>query len=78
MQTKLQNWVANNLITSGYSLSYDVLNIPDLDRLIELAQEAKEELKSLPEDAILCSVWTDADFDVLLEEEEGVDKHFGL
>ncbi len=67
MQTKLQNWVIDNLVTGGYSLSYDVLNVPELDRLIELAQEAKVELQNKP-DEVISAVWTDVDWDL---DEEG-------
>ncbi len=67
MQTKLQNWIINNLVTGGYSLSYDVLNILELDRLIELAQEAKEDLQSKGEDTLLSAEWSDVDWD--LEED---------
>ena len=65
MQTKLKNWVTSNLVTGEYSLSYDVLNITDLDCLIELAQEAKKELQDNEEfDSILSSKWAGVDFEL--------------
>ena len=68
MQTKLQNWVTSNLVTGGYSLSYDVLNESELDKLIELAQEAKKELQEKGKEDIVSVVWSEVDWD--LEEEE--------
>ncbi len=69
MQTKLQNWVINNLVTAGWNLSYDELDEHQLDRLIELAQEAKAELQNKPDDEVISAVWSEVDWDLDEEEE---------
>ena len=67
MQTKLQNWVINNLVTEGWNLSYSNLDEYQLDRLIELAQEAKKDLHET-EDSLMTSWWSEVDWE--LDEEE--------
>ena len=68
MQTKLQNWVINNLVTEGWNLSYSELDEYQLDRLIELAQEAKKNLHKT-EDSVISSAWSEVDWELEDEEE---------
>jgi len=68
MQTKLQNWVTNNLVTEGWNLSYSELDEYQLDRLIELAQEAKKDLHET-ETSVISSAWLEVEWEVEDEEE---------
>ena len=68
MQTKLQNWVINNLVTEGWNLSYSDLDEYQLDRLIELAQEAKKNLHET-ETRVISSAWSEVEWEVEDEEE---------
>lgn len=40
---KLQDWVINNWCTQGYGLSFEKLDLQQLERLSELIQKVKED-----------------------------------
>ena len=67
MQTKLQNWIIDNLVTEGWNLGYSELDEYQLDKLIELAQEAKNSLHE-EDTSVISTTWSEVDWD--LEEDE--------
>ena len=44
MQTKLTSWVLSNWATEGYGIGFEELTEAQLDKLIELAKQARCEI----------------------------------